>query len=89
MEKVTTLLFCALSPQRRYVEFSYVNPDFEICLDQVTFLVSYGWQVISIKCQYQQGNYVPLPVEAFDGVPLGSSIKQLQHQWEDLLHTPM
>ncbi|WP_157816179.1 hypothetical protein [Spirosoma pollinicola] len=87
MEKVTTLLFGAISPQRRYVEFSYVNPDFEVCLDQVTFLVSYGWQVVSIKCRYQQGNYSQLPLEAFDGKPLGPPIKQLQHEWEDLLYT--
>lgn len=87
MEKLTTLVFGAISPQRRYVEFSYVNPDFEICLDQVTFLVSYGWQLVSINCQYQQGNYSQLPVEAFDGQPLGPSIKQLQHEWEDLLYT--
>lgn len=87
MEKLTTLVFSAMSPQRRYVEFSYANPDFEICLDQVSFLVNCGWQVISIKCQYQLGNYVQLPMEAFDGKPLGPSIKQLQHQWEDLLYT--
>lgn len=86
MEKLTTLVFGAISPQRRYVEFSYVNPDFEICLDQVNVLVRGGWELISIKCQYQQGTYCPLPLEAFDGELVGATLKRLQHEWECLLY---
>ena len=85
MGKLITLVFSATSPQQQYSEFVYSDPDFGCCLDQLAGLVRSGWRLTSIKCVYQQGDFFPLPVKAFDGQPIGQGLRQLQQEWEVLL----
>jgi hypothetical protein len=85
MKLMITLAFSAYNPNNQYIEGTYSNPNFDVCLDQLSFLVNCNWQLIRVKCRYQTGAYFPLPTEAFDGCPFGPTIEHLQREWEGLL----
>lgn len=82
---MVTLVFNAIDVENNYCEFSYTNASFGVCLDQLTFLVDYGWKLLTVKCLYKGGTYFFLPIEAFDGALFGPTLNQLEYEWEKLL----
>lgn len=82
---MVTLVFSAINAQRARCEFSYTHASLAVCLDQVTFLVSCGWELICVKCRYKEGTYFALPIDAFDGAVFGPALNQLECEWKNLL----
>ncbi|GAB3283883.1 hypothetical protein GCM10027347_60690 [Larkinella harenae] len=66
--------------------FSYQTPDLEKHFDFLSGLIANGLTVKSALLISSNGSRVELPLEAFDGKPIGNPIKALQLEYKKILH---
>ena len=81
------IILTAIDPQGRTREFFYQPHRIELGFDVVSQLAAQGTTLIDVQL-VDQGIYMPLPIEAFDGTPLAAPIEELERDWTRLLEQP-
>lgn len=72
----------------KYYNSQFRSTTIEAGFDGLTQLAREGWRLRYIRCLDQDdcyGNWIDLPVEAFDEQPMFATLQELQNEWTYLL----
>jgi hypothetical protein len=81
------LFLSAFDPQANHREFSCLLPSLEDNCDFLSTLVQQGNTLLTAYL-LEEGVRTPLPLAAFDGLPLSPALQRLEHQWQLSLKGP-
>lgn len=76
--------FSCISPQGKHRHLSYLGP-FESGFADLSYMVSIGWQLLSVEVIDTDKTLISLPVDAFSGVLFANPLSELQQEWEKIL----
>jgi hypothetical protein len=82
------LLSVTMDREGNFRPFFCHVPKLEAAFDVLGTITATGDVLISVDL-IDNGQRTPLPVEAFDGEPVGTHIKNLEHDWQALLNKPI
>jgi hypothetical protein len=75
------LFFSCINAEGEYRDCMYGGPTLEAGLDVVNDVVRNGAQLTVVHLRYYESSTIQLPVEAFDGYPIGDSVGELEEEW--------
>ncbi|WP_138991631.1 hypothetical protein [Larkinella sp. C7] len=58
----------------------------EASIDLLNYYVKLGYTILSAGLKELDGNEITLPIEVFDGEPMGDYILRLQEEWKKILN---
>jgi hypothetical protein len=82
---VVVLYIISLSVRSGYQEYSVGHADFDSCFDILDDLINAGCELLHVKLSIYNGKPIVLPIEAFDGEPVGEAFRALKDEWEKVL----
>jgi len=78
----------AIDRQGQTREFAYHPDRIELGFDVVSLIATQNTTLIKVEL-IDQGHYMPLPIEVFDGASLATPIQKLEQEWTYLLEQPL
>lgn len=76
------LYFSVISPEGNLDSHSFCSSRFEHHMDLLNDFVATGSQLLCASLQEEDGSRMELPLEAFDGNPIGNNLRDLQKQYQ-------
>ena len=80
------LNFTIDSPTGERFSHSFYAAELESHINALNFFVATGYQLQSASLTDQEGRRTDLPLEAFDGMPIDSAIRELQKEYQQVLN---